>query len=153
MQVVIQGSGDIETSKALQNLANQFSDKCRFVNIHDNGVAHMIEAGSDFFLMPSLFEPCGLNQMYSMKYGTLPIVRAVGGLKDSVRGYELSQQDATGFMFMQASVDSLYGCLKLSKSVYKNSELMSQLINNAMAESFTWEQSTLDYLEVYYSAL
>lgn len=153
IQVIIQGSGDVATTHTLQQLANQFPDKCRFVNIYDNRLAHMIEAGSDFFLMPSLFEPCGLNQLYSMKYGTLPIVRAVGGLKDSVRGYEFAQQDATGFMFMPASVEGLYGCLKLSKSVFQKPELMSQLISNAMAESFTWEQSTLDYLEVYYSAL
>ncbi|MCG8474505.1 MAG: glycosyltransferase [Cytophagales bacterium] len=80
VQVVLLGSGDIETSNQLHELTRYFPHKCRFHQGFDNSLAHEIEAGSDFFLMPSLFEPCGLNQIYSLKYGTLPIVRNVGGL-------------------------------------------------------------------------
>lgn len=157
VQVVLQGSGDRATAAELSRLTSAFPDKCRFVEAYDNGLAHLIEAGSDFFLMPSLFEPCGLNQMYSMKYGTLPIVRAVGGLIDSVKGYkegdETSALNATGFIFGHADQDVLYQCLQQTKGVYEDSNTMSRLITNAMSESFTWEQSALDYLRVYRSAL
>ncbi len=153
VQVVLQGSGDKVTASDLQKLADAFPDKCRFVEAYDNSLAHLIEAGSDFFLMPSLFEPCGLNQMYSMKYGTLPIVRAVGGLVDSVKGYESSPKNATGFIFELPCQDALYQCLQQSKAVYKDRKTMDRLIDNAMSESFTWEQSALDYLGVYHSAL
>ncbi len=158
VQVVLQGSGDRATAVELNRLVSAFPDKCRFVEAYDNSLAHLIEAGSDFFLMPSLFEPCGLNQMYSMKYGTLPIVRAVGGLVDSVIGYEPSNpshnhHNATGFMFGPADQDALYQCLQQTKVVYHDSGTMSGMITNAMLASFTWEQSALDYLGVYRSAL
>ncbi|USE38494.1 glycogen synthase [Endozoicomonas sp. SCSIO W0465] len=153
VQVVLQGSGDRATAAELSRLAGAFPDKCRFVAAYDNGLAHLIEAGSDFFLMPSLFEPCGLNQMYSMKYGTLPIVRAVGGLVDSVKGHESEVEDATGFMFGPADSEALLQCLNQTLAVYQDGPLMTRLMDNAMSESFTWEQSALDYLEVYRTAL
>ncbi|MFK0573423.1 glycogen synthase, partial [Endozoicomonas sp.] len=154
VQVVLQGSGDRHTAAELRHLADTFGDKCRFVEAYDNGLAHLIEAGSDFFLMPSLFEPCGLNQMYSMKYGTLPIVRAVGGLVDSVVGYhEESLQLATGFVFTAAEEHALHACLTSTLDVFYDQEVMRQLIDNAMNQSFTWEQSASDYLDVYQSAI
>ncbi len=153
VQVVLQGSGDRATAAELNRLAGTFPDKCRFVEAYDNRLAHLIEAGSDFFLMPSLFEPCGLNQMYSMKYGTLPVVRAVGGLVDSVKGYDSAAEGATGFMFDSADTDALLHCLNQTRVVYQDRQLMSRLVGNAMSESFTWEQSAQDYLEVYRTAL
>ncbi|WP_409119786.1 glycosyltransferase, partial [Streptomyces acidiscabies] len=80
VQVVIVGSGDPSLAAQLQTLAQQFPDRLAIINTYDDRLAHLVEAGADFFLMPSLFEPCGLNQMYSLAYGTLPLVRAVGGL-------------------------------------------------------------------------
>ena len=102
--------------------------------------------------MPSLFEPCGLNQMYSMKYGTLPIVRAVGGLVDSVKCFESGIDAANGFMFGPAQWERLLQCLHLTKEVFSDSEAMERLIHNAMSESFTWELSAQDYLAVYRAA-
>ena len=153
VQVVLQGSGDSNIAAELKHLANAFPDKCRFVEAYDNSLAHLIEAGADFFLMPSLFEPCGLNQMYSMKYGTLPIVRAVGGLVDSVRCYEAGLELATGFMFDCADAKRLLQCLETTLQVYSDTTTMSQMIVNAMSVSFTWEQSALDYLAVYRSTM
>ncbi|WP_163372783.1 glycogen synthase [Endozoicomonas acroporae] len=153
VQVVLQGSGDRMIAAELSRLVSAFPDKCRFVEAYDNRLAHLIEAGADFFLMPSLFEPCGLNQMYSMKYGTLPIVRAVGGLVDTVKGYNSAGGDATGFMFDSADSDALLHCLNQTHAVYQDGQLMSRLMVNAMNESFTWEQSALDYLEVYRAAV
>ena len=152
VQVVLQGSGDVKIAAELNHLANAFPDKCRFIEAYDNGLAHLIEAGADFFLMPSLFEPCGLNQMYSMKYGTLPIVRAVGGLVDSVKCFETGVENATGFMFGPAQWERLLQCLRQTKDVYSDSKTMSRLIHNAMSESFTWELSAEKYLAVYRAA-
>ena len=152
VQVVLQGSGDSNIAAELNHLANAFPDKCRFVEAYNNTLAHLIEAGSDFFLMPSLFEPCGLNQMYSMKYGTLPIVRAVGGLVDSVRCFEAGIEGATGFMFDCAEQSRLLQCLQKTLQVYSDTETMRRMIINAMSASFTWEQSAFDYLAVYRSA-
>ena len=85
VQVVIVGSGDPGLAHRLEELAKHYPGRLAFLNVYDNALAHLVEAGSDFFLMPSLFEPCGLNQLYSLVYGTLPIIRSVGGLKDMVR--------------------------------------------------------------------
>ena len=157
VQVVLQGAGERTIAAELSRLVSAFPDKCRFVKAYHNRLAHLIEAGSDFFLMPSLFEPCGLNQLYSMKYGTLPIVRAVGGLVDSVKGYDSASEgkteSATGFMFDSPDSDALLHCLNQTRAVYKDGQLMTHLVGNAMNESFTWEQSALDYLEVYRAAV
>ena len=153
VQVVLLGSGDQAMARELRHLADTIPGKCCFVERYDNSLAHQIEAGSDFFLMPSLFEPCGLNQMYSMKYGTLPVVRAVGGLVDSVKGYEQYGCQATGFMFHNPDYQELLACLMQSLSIYRDRELMAQLVDNAMSESFTWERSVQDYLAMYQAAL
>ncbi|CAM3660739.1 glycogen synthase GlgA [Parendozoicomonas haliclonae] len=155
VQVVLQASGDPELAAELRRLAEAFPDKCRFVEAYDNSLAHQIEAGADFFLMPSLFEPCGLNQMYSMKYGTLPIVRAVGGLVDTVRGYSHQEtpSEATGFVFDAPDSQVLNQCLQESLAIFHQPDVMKVLVTNAMQESFSWEQSTEDYLGVYRMAL
>ena len=152
VQLVLQGSGDPRIAAELNHLANAFPDRCRFIEAYDNSLAHLIEAGADFFLMPSLFEPCGLNQMYSMKYGTLPIVRAVGGLVDSVKCFESGIENANGFMFGPAQWERLLQCLHQTKQVFSDSDTMERLIHNAMSESFTWESSAQDYLAVYRAA-
>ncbi|NMV11986.1 glycosyltransferase, partial [Vibrio parahaemolyticus] len=101
VQLVVVGTGDPVLAAQLREVAAQFSSKFAFVEAYDNELAHIVEAGSDFFLMPSEFEPCGLNQIYSMAYGTLPIVRGVGGLKDSVSDYDVNPSEATGFVFFE----------------------------------------------------
>ncbi|MEF1306771.1 glycosyltransferase, partial [Vibrio owensii] len=107
VQLVVVGTGDPILAAQLRDVAAQFADKFVFVEAYDNELAHLVEAGSDFFLMPSEFEPCGLNQIYSMAYGTLPIVRGVGGLKDSVNDYDVDPADATGFVFYEPTPQGL----------------------------------------------
>ncbi|WP_067587789.1 glycogen synthase [Endozoicomonas ascidiicola] len=151
IQVVLQGSGDQAVAKELDHLSRVFPDKCKFIEAYDNRLAHLIEAGSDFFLMPSLFEPCGLNQLYSMRYGTLPIVRAVGGLADTVTGFMDGNMEATGFMFGSAAPSALLNSLNQTEVVYRDQEIMDRLIANAMSTSFSWEHSAREYLTVYTS--
>ena len=151
VQVVMLGSGDAHTAAALEELANAFPDKCRFYNGFENQLAHWIEAGSDFFLMPSLFEPCGLNQIYSLKYGTLPIVRRVGGLSDTVAGFNEHHEQGTGFVFDSTDPNELFDCLQTSLHVFYQHELFGQLQDNAMSKSFTWEQAADAYCSVYHS--
>ena len=147
VQVVLLGSGDKKVAHELDWMALAFPEKCRFVNGYNNQLAHKIEAASDFFLMPSLFEPCGLNQLYSMKYGTLPVVRHVGGLADTVAHHE------TGFVFHEPHYHELHNCLLDTVATYHDKPGMSTMISKAMGQSFTWGQSARDYLAVYEDAL
>ncbi|WP_263082026.1 glycogen synthase GlgA [Endozoicomonas sp. Mp262] len=151
IQLVLLGSGDRAIAEELQWFAERYPDKCRFINGFDNGLAHWIEAGSDFFLMPSLFEPCGLNQMYSLKYGTLPIVRAVGGLKDTVEAYGDKGEQGTGFVFEQPCAPDLIACLYRALRVYGDARIFRQLQQNAMSQTFTWEESAAAYCDIYHS--
>lgn len=151
VQLVLLGSGDRKIARELQWFSERYASKCRFIEGFDNTLAHWIEAGSDFFLMPSLFEPCGLNQMYSLKYGALPIVRAVGGLKDTVAGFADREELATGFTFELPQAQELIACLYQALRVYHNTQLFRRLQQNAMKQTFTWEDSTKNYFDVYRS--
>ena len=107
LQIVLLGSGDQDAERFFAAMSYQRGDKFRAYIGFDDGLAHRIEAGSDFFLMPSRFEPCGLNQMYSLRYGALPIVRATGGLIDTIQNYDEADGRGTGFMFGDLTVTSL----------------------------------------------
>lgn len=121
---------------------------------YDNELAHKIEAGSDFFLMPSRFEPCGLNQMYSLRYGTLPIVRATGGLNDTVENYNEQTNEGTGFKFYDLTADAVFNTIGWATyTYYHNKPAMQKLIQNAMAKRFTWEDAAKKYDDVYYLAV
>jgi starch synthase len=110
----------------------------------------MVEAGSDFFLMPSLFEPCGLNQMYSLAYGTLPIVRAVGGLKDTVIDLAENPDSATGFVFEQPDSSALLSCIQRALLFYHELPKVLELTQRrAMQSRFTWEAAAQDYQALY----
>ena len=151
VQVILLGSGDPQTAAALAELAHAFQDKCRFYNGFENQLAHQIEAGSDFFLMPSLFEPCGLNQIYSLKYGTLPIVRNVGGLSDTVAGYSEHGDQGTGFAFNSTDPNELHDCLQQSLHVYYQQDQFGRMQDKAMAQSFTWEKAAESYSSIYHA--
>lgn len=113
-----------------------------FQPVYDNMLAHQIEAGSDFFLMPSIFEPCGLNQIYSLAYGTLPIVRAVGGLKDTVKDYDQDRVNGDGFMFFDPSSEELLSCLRRTLILYlEDPSEMKRIKQNAMRVRFNWSDS------------
>ena len=117
-------------------------------------LSHLIEAGCDFFLMPSLYEPCGLNQFYSMKYGTLPVVRATGGLDDSVVNYDEAAGTGTGFKFWDATPAALYYSIGWAVSTwFDRPSHIASMRQQAMAEEFSWEKSAREYEEVYRQAL
>ncbi|RJX73762.1 glycogen synthase GlgA [Vibrio sinensis] len=154
VQIVIVGTGDPSLASQLRVIASQFPHKFAFLEAYDNDLAHLVEAGSDFFLMPSEFEPCGLNQIYSMAYGTLPIVRAVGGLKDSVVDYDTNSDLATGFIFHEPEPYALLLVMQRSLLLYlQYPEEIERLKLFAMQQNFSWSTAAQEYLSLYYAAL
>jgi starch synthase len=154
VQLVLVGTGDPSLAAQVQDVADEFPNKFVFVEAYDNELAHLVEAGSDFFLMPSEFEPCGLNQIYSMAYGTLPIVRGVGGLKDSVNDYDSEPSDATGFVFYEPTPQALLLAMLRALLLYvqDNAELKRVQLH-AMQQDFCWRKAAEEYLQLYHSAL
>jgi starch synthase len=154
VQVVIVGSGDPSLAAQLQAMAQQYPDKFAFINTYDDRLAHLVEAGADFFLMPSLFEPCGLNQMYSLAYGTLPLVRAVGGLKDTVVDWDADPEHATGFCFNDPTANILLDAMRRSLLYYlQDPERFARVQRNAMNTRFNWPDSVTLYEQMYQDAL
>lgn len=131
--------------------------KNRYVNFFDasltynEGLAHRMYAGSDFLIMPSRVEPCGLNQMYAMRYGTLPIVRSIGGLRDTVRDF--SQPDGYGILFEHFNLDDAYHALQRAAALYQDSHLIKELQKRAMAKDFSWHSSAEKYVNMYKSLI
>ncbi len=150
--LVIVGTGDKKLEARLQAACAKYKGRAGLKIAFDNSLAHLIEAGSDMFLMPSKFEPCGLNQIYSLKYGTIPIVRATGGLDDTVRGYE-KEDNPTGFKFRRFSAPALVKSLSRAVEVFKDKREWAKLQNNAMNEDFSWVVSARRYLELYRLAI
>ncbi len=116
---------------------------------YNNALAHLIEAGSDLFLMPSMFEPCGLNQLYSLRYGTPPIVRAVGGLNDTVKNYNPLTKEGTGFKFYDATREALINTLKWAVDTYYFDEGYKTVQKRGMKKRFSWEKSAKEYKKIY----
>jgi starch synthase len=112
-------------------------------------LAHVIEGGSDIFLMPSRFEPCGLNQMYSLRYGTVPVVRATGGLADTVRNYDPATGDGTGFTFEEYSADALMGTLRWALEIFRNPPAWRRIQLAGMRDDHSWDASARQYVSVY----
>ena len=115
----------------------------------DEALAHRIEAGADIFLMPSLYEPCGLNQMFSLKYGTIPIVRAIGGLKDTVIDYDAEPSKGTGFVFDRYEPDALWESIERALRVFTENRSWTALIHRAMRMDFSWDRSAQAYSNLY----
>ena len=154
VQLVIVGTGDPVLAAQLDEAAAKHSDKFVFVEAYDNELSHLVEAGIDFFLMPSEFEPCGLNQIYSMAYGTLPIVRGVGGLKDSVVDYDVNRAEATGFVFYDPTPQALLLTMLRALLLYvQDHEEMKRVQLYAMQKDFCWRKAAEQYLLLYHSAL
>ncbi|MBF0235306.1 MAG: glycogen synthase, partial [Desulfamplus sp.] len=153
VQLAILGSGEPDYGSRLHHLQHRYPHKMSFVNGYDNSLSHLIEAGSDFFMMPSLFEPCGLNQFYSLAYGAIPIIRETGGLKDTVVGLDPDHQNvdnATGISFRYPDANSCYQALKQSISLYQeNMGLYVEMQKRAMMQKFTWEKSAKEYEMLY----
>lgn len=148
LQLVVLGSGEPRYETFLRSQAERFSGRLAVHVGFDEGLAHKIEAGSDLFLMPSRYEPCGLNQMYSLRYGTIPIVRATGGLQDSVTDPD-DDGNATGFKFRGYDVGDLLAATDRALAAYATPRRWRRLMANAMHADFSWERSARAYLELY----
>ncbi len=149
VMLVILGTGEEKYHELLTQEAKKYPGKLGVKIAFDNGLAHLIEAGSDMFLMPSRYEPCGLNQLYSMKYGTVPVVRATGGLMDTVTPVEKAKGSGTGFLFSEYSAEAFLGALNQSLEAYQDKKLWKKIMLNAMAEDFSWSASAKAYLKLY----
>ena len=149
LQLVVLGTGEQRYHELLASLAARYPQKIGLKIGFDNALAHKVEAGCDLFLMPSKYEPCGLNQIYSLAYGTIPIVRATGGLDDTIEDYNPSTGAGNGFKFADYSGAALLAAVKRALSVYFRKKALHQLIANAMACDFSWEKSAAEYLALY----
>ncbi|MBL4608019.1 MAG: glycogen synthase GlgA [Pseudomonadales bacterium] len=152
VQWAILGSGDQAIEESLEALAKEFPDKVGVKIGYDEGLAHRIEAGADIFLMPSRYEPCGLNQMYSLRYGTVPVVTKTGGLADTVLDAD-DESGGTGFLVAQPNVDEVEKGLKRALSAYKNKAQWLKLRRRGMAQDFSWQESATAYLHLYEDAM
>ena len=149
MQFVILGSGDKGLEAFYGGLPARYGGRIGSYIGYDNALAHWIEAGSDFFIMPSRYEPCGLNQIYSLKYGTLPIVRNTGGLADTVEQYDESTSAGTGFKFWEPSAHAVYYAVGWAVSTYYDRKPhVAKMIQKAMAQNFSWEESARAYVTI-----
>lgn len=146
---VFVGSGDARYETRLRELAAAYPSRVAVFIGFNESLAHLVEAGADLFLMPSRFEPCGLNQMYSLRYGTVPVVRAVGGLEDTVQHFTPRAKKANGFKFQDASADALVQTLRHALRVYRQTEVWRPLMRRGMAEDHSWDTSAREYVKVY----
>lgn len=149
VQLVVLGTGEERYERPLAALADFYRTRLAIKIGYDNVLAHKIEAGADIFLMPSRYEPCGLNQIYSLKYGTIPIVRATGGLDDTVEDYQPLTGRGNGFKFSAYSGAMLLETVKQATAVYSHKKAWRHLIANAMACDFSWRKSATEYLALY----
>ena len=150
---VLLGTGEQKYHDLLTQVAQKYPEKAGIRIAYDDRLAHQIEAGTDFFLMPSKYEPCGLNQIYSLKYGTIPVVRATGGLDDTITHYDPATKKGNGFKFTRYDAKEFLNTIKLAISFYSQPEHWSQLLWNAMTSDFSWERSAEAYLQLYRKAL
>ena len=150
---VLLGTGQGEYETLLKEIAGERKGKVGVSIGFNNRLAHMIEAGSDMFIMPSRYEPCGLNQMYSLKYGTIPIVRATGGLDDTILDYSKNPEKGNGFKFEKAIKEDFIDALKRAMEVFKDKEKWQELERRAMAFDFSWEHQAREYIKLYEKAI
>jgi starch synthase len=153
MIAVALGAGDKPYEEMFVRLQKQFPQKIAVKVAYDNALAHKIEAGSDMFLMPSKYEPCGLNQIYSLRYGTVPIVRATGGLDDTIEPWNPRTGKGTGFKFSEYSGEALLEAIKEALWAFRDQSSWRKLMRNGMAKDFSWNASAKEYVRVYEKAL
>jgi 1,4-alpha-glucan branching enzyme len=149
LQLVVLGTGDRRYEEFMRTVADQYPEQLGVRIAFDDAVAHQIEAGADMFLMPSRYEPCGLNQLYSMKYGTIPIVRATGGLKDSVEEFDPASGSGTGFVFEAYDGSALLAAIDLAVAAFGCPQHWAALMENAMSADHSWDRSAREYEKVY----
>ena len=145
--VVALGTGEPQYEALFRTFASNYPEKFLVKVAYDNTLAHEIEAGADMFLMPSRYEPCGLNQIYSMKYGTVPVVRATGGLDDTVEAFD--GKGGTGFKFAEYSPSALLSAIQAAVETYRQPKQWRQLIQNCMRKDFSWASSAKQYVKIF----
>ena len=149
IRMIILGSGDAEYEGFLRDAENRHKGRlCSYIG-YNGELSHRIYAGADLFLMPSLFEPCGISQMISMRYGTLPIVRETGGLKDTVAPYNEFTGEGTGFSFANYNAHEMLGVIRYALSVWRNPEVRKRLMTQAMEADFSFDRCARAYAELY----
>ncbi len=151
MQFIQLGTGDPYYERQFEALAAEFPDKVAVTISYNHGLAHRIEAGADFFVMPSRFEPCGLNQLYSLRYGTIPLVRATGGLQDSIVDISENIAEANGLKFSHYSVEALLHVFEQAMHLFEDKHLLGKFRRNGMTRDFSMRRTAESYLEVYLS--
>ncbi len=147
--LIILGTGEEVYQHALQAVQKQHPRRFGLKIAFDEGLAHKVYAGSDIFLIPSRYEPCGLTQMYSLRYGTVPVVRATGGLEDTIREFNPEKQAGNGFKFVEYEKTALVNAVRRALAVYQDKEKWQTLMKNAMACDFSWERSAREYIRLY----
>ena len=153
VRLCVLGSGDDNNEKYFQWLRDTWPNKVGIYRGYHEELAHWIEAGSDVFLMPSRYEPCGLNQMYSLRYGTPPLVRRTGGLADTVQAWDPKTKKGTGFLFDEFSSHALLGTLEWVLKNWRDQEGWRTLMQNGMQQDFSWARQTMDYVALYRALL
>lgn len=151
--LVVLGDGEERFRRLFATLRERYPHKVAFEFGFNDPLAHLIEAGSDMFLMPSRYEPCGLNQMYSMRYGTVPIVRSTGGLADTVKNWDPAHRDGTGFSFDPYTSEALYDAVSRALQVWREPDAWKGIMLRCMSQDFSWAASAQKYAEAYEEAL
>ena len=149
VRLCVLGSGEERYEQYFHHLHAAHPGKVSFWSGYDDELAHWIEAGADLFLMPSLYEPCGLNQMYSLRYGTVPIVRRTGGLADTVEPFERATRRGTGFLFEEFTAKALASTVRDALECWEDKDAWRQLMSNGMAKDFSWARQSRQYVELY----
>ncbi|MEK7353630.1 MAG: glycosyltransferase, partial [Chloroflexota bacterium] len=149
LQVVLLGTGERKYQEPFLKAAARYPEKLAVKIDFNDALAHKVIAGSDIFLMPSRYEPCGLTQMYSLKYGTIPLVRACGGLKDTVEQFDPRTEKGNGFVFSSYEAADLLAAVDRGLAVFSQKQNWQALMKNAIASDFSWTKSARAYLELY----
>ena len=150
--LVVLGTGERKYEELFRALAAAYPGRVGLKIAYDNTVAHQIEAGTDMFLMPSRYEPCGLNQIYSLKYGTVPIVRATGGLDDTIEAFDIEHGTGTGFKFVEYSGAAMIRSVRQALHLFMDERIWRRIQLNGMAKDFSWRGSAVEYAKVYAAA-
>jgi starch synthase len=150
--LTVLGTGERRYEELFEALANEFPGRVGVRIAYDNELAHKIEAGADMFLMPSRYEPCGLNQIYSLKYGTVPVVRATGGLDDTVESFDVEHGTGTGFKFTPYSGAALLEAIHQALHHFSDERIWKRIQLNGMAKDFSWKRPASEYAKLYKAA-
>jgi starch synthase len=152
IMLVVLGTGERRYEDLFRALADAYPGRVGFKFTYDNALAHKVEAGADIFLMPSRYEPCGLNQIYSLKYGTVPVVRATGGLDDTVENFDVQHGTGTGFKFAQYSGTAFLYAVRQALQHYADERIWKRIQLNGMIKDFSWKTPAAEYAKIYEAA-